>query len=263
MWQLQQLSEQNKLGNSKCKTKCTAFLKKPMMIDGTWLCGNKLPWVDQFKHLGNTINNKYPYTDQDIQIKRAQFISKSLELNQEFFFASSRTKFDINQIYNSHFYGSPIWDLFGKCALSLESSYNQGVKVMFNLPVSTHRNLIEPVSGHIHVRKTLIARFLGFLQQIRSSKKSIPKLLLNQISHDVRSTTGKNLRSIMLLANKTCVDQLRKSDVLDIPYHQIDVTESWRVDFLNELIDVKEGKLTTDEFTDDEVNQLINYLCIS
>ena len=248
---------------SKCKTKYTAFLRKPMLFGDTWLCGNKLPWVDQFKHLGNTINNKFPYTDQDILIKRAQFINKSVELNQEFFFATSRTKFEVNQIYNSHFYGSPIWDLFDKCALKLESTYNQGVKVMFDLPVSTHRMLIEPVSGQIHIRKTLISRFLGFLQQIKNSKKTIPKILLSNIMYDVRSTTGKNLRNILLLANKSCVDMLRKSDVQDISYHQAVETEKWRVDLINELIDTREGKLMFDGITDDEVNEMINHLCIS
>ena len=76
----------------KCKTKCAAFLRKPGPISDVWLCGNKLPWVDQFKHLGNTILNVFPYTEQDILVKRGQFISKNLELNQEFYFACPRTK---------------------------------------------------------------------------------------------------------------------------------------------------------------------------
>ena len=147
----------------KCKTKCTAFVKKPTALGNVMLCGNMLPWVDQLKHLGNTITNKEPsYTEQDILTKRAQFISKSLELNQEFSFASSRTKFKINNIYNSHFYGSPLWDISSKSAKQLESTYNQGIKVMFNLPVSTHRMLMEPLSGAMHVRRTLMSKFFRF-----------------------------------------------------------------------------------------------------
>ena len=150
------------LDPAKSKTKCTAFVqKKTTTLEDIWLCGNKLPWVQQFKHLGNTITNKHPFTDQDVLIKRAQFISKNLELNQEFSFAGSRTKFEVSKVYTSHFYGSPLWDLGSKATLSMESSFNQGVKICFNLPVSTHRNIIEPVTKSMHIRKTHCAA-LGF-----------------------------------------------------------------------------------------------------
>ena len=209
------------------------------------------------------INNDGLYTEQDILIKRAQFISKSLELNQEFSFASSKTKFQINNIYNSHYYGSPLWDLSGKSANHLESTYNKGVKVMFNLPLATHRMLIKPVSGYMHVRRVLMSRFLGFLQQIRSSKKSIPKLLLCHISQDVRSTTGKNLRNILLQTDKACVHELLKNDVKDIEYHPVPTKEKWKVDVLKELIENRDGSLVIEGFDDEELSQMINYLCIS
>ena len=248
----------------KCKTKCTAFVRRVTAIDDVKLCGNKLPWVDQFKHLGNTISNKEgSFIEQDTVIKRAQFISKSLELNQEFSFASSRTKFQINHIYNSHFYGSPLWDLSSKSAIQLESSYNQSIKVMFNLPVSTHRMLIEPVSGAMHLRRILMSRFLGFLQQIRSSRKSIPKLLLSHICHDVRSTTGKNLRNILLQTDKIDVEDLIKTDVKEIGYFPVPTFEKWKVDVVSEIIDNREGRLYIDGFDEDELNHMINHICTS
>ena len=247
----------------KCKTKCAAFLRKPGSISDVRLCGNKLPWVDQFKRLGNTISNVFPYTEQDILIKRGQFISKNLELNQEFYFACPRTKFEINSIYNSHFYGSPLWDLTGKSAINFESTYNRGIKVMFNLPLSTHRNLVEHVSGHAHLRKTLISRFLGFIEQIRKSRKVVPKLLLSQISHDVRSTSGKNLRDILLQTGKFDVDELVKSDVQCIFYHPLDEEDNWKARLLNEIIDARQKKLNLDEFTEDEMSDLITFICTS
>ena len=117
---------------SKCKTKCTVFSYGNPEVSDMRLCGNILPWVSEFKHLGNTISNVGGLTDQDIVIKRAQFISKNIEIRQEFYFASARTKFLLNQIYNTHFTGSPLWDLFGNHAKRLEGSYNLAVKNMFN-----------------------------------------------------------------------------------------------------------------------------------
>ena len=248
---------------SKCKTKCTAFLRKPSNVGDVWLCGNKLPWVNQFKHLGNTISNVFPYSEQDVLVKRAQFISKSIELNQEFYFACSRTKVEINRIYNSHFYGSQLWDLVGKSVLTFESSYNQGIKTMFDLPIETHRNLIEPISGHSHMRKTLISRFLGFIGQIRASKKTVPRLLLSQISHDVRSVTGKNMRNILLQTDKYDVDELKKSDVSGIKYFPIDPEDRWKASLVIEVIDARDSKLHLNGFSDEEMSSLIQFICTS
>ena len=46
------------------------------------LCGNKLPWVDSCKHLGNTISivKGKDIRANDIKIKRAVFIKKTNEI---------------------------------------------------------------------------------------------------------------------------------------------------------------------------------------
>ena len=98
----------------KCKTKCIAFMRKPRVKINMMLCGNKLPWVNQFKHLGNTITNQKNIMEQDIVIKKAMYVNKNIELDQEFYFCHPMTKFRINEVYNSHYIGSPLWDLFGK-----------------------------------------------------------------------------------------------------------------------------------------------------
>jgi hypothetical protein len=91
----------------KCKTKCIAFMRRPKQLNNLKLCENTLPWVNNFKHLGNNISNQFCFTDHDIRIKRAVCANKNIELNQEFQFASSETKLKINGIYNSHYTGSP------------------------------------------------------------------------------------------------------------------------------------------------------------
>ena len=92
---------------------------------------------------------------------------------------------------------------------------------MFNLPYSTHRNLIEPITGARHVRIVLIKRFLNFLSQVKDSKKQLPKQMLNLIKRETRSTTGNNLRRILLLTEKNNVELLVSSDAMNIKYHPI------------------------------------------
>jgi hypothetical protein len=57
-----------------------------------------------------------------MKVKRANYIDKNIELNQEFYFAHPSTKVNLNQIYNSHHSGSPLWDLFGQGAASIEAT---------------------------------------------------------------------------------------------------------------------------------------------
>ena len=49
---------------------------------------------------------------QDLLEKHAQYIAKNNELTQEFHYANPSTKVLANNIFNTHFYGTPLWDLF-------------------------------------------------------------------------------------------------------------------------------------------------------
>jgi hypothetical protein len=107
----------------KCKTKCIAFLHRERDLGAVELCGVPLPWVSGGVHLGNHISNKYDGMRQDIKVKRANFINKNIELNQEFNFCHPSTKVKMNHIYNFHFTGSSLWDLFSREAIMLENTY--------------------------------------------------------------------------------------------------------------------------------------------
>ena len=111
-------------------------------------CANQLPWVNAGKHLGTKLENK-PGTivKQDMNEKCVQYIQRNNELMQEFSYANSTTKTKINSIYNSHFTGSVLWDLFGHEAEMIYNTWNSSIKNMFRLDRTTHRHLIEPVRG--------------------------------------------------------------------------------------------------------------------
>ena len=247
----------------KSKTKCTAFTRKPIPEQHLKLCGNQLPWVDRFMHLGNCISNESCLTEHDIITKRARFITKCVELDQEIHFASGRTKLELNSIYNFHFTGSPIWNLFCKSAVALESTYNRSVKSMFNLPIETHRNLIESVTRRNHLRIVLMSRFANFLKQVSNSQKMVPKMLLSTIKNDARSVTGSNIRKILLLSGKLNIGEVTKRDMFSIKYHPLSREDKWKDSILNELIDARDGILNVGEFDLEEIESMIVYLCIS
>ena len=246
----------------KCKTKCLAFTFKTRKLKNMMLCGDPLPWVENCKHLGNYIRNKIDGMKNDQRIKQAQYINKNNELEQEFHFRHPRTKFKINRIYNSHFTGSPLWDLFSPDAVKLESSWNRSVKIMYDLPYETHRCLIEPLSG-THIKRILINRFLNFLKQIINSKKNVTKVLLNTIKYSVKSTTGRNLRKIMLLTGKSNIEELNEIKIDELEYHPAKEEDRWKLSVIDECIDIKFGKLNIDGFNKEEIEDICSYLCKS
>ena len=80
---------------------------------------------------------------------------------------------------------------------------------------------MEPVSGHVHLKKLLIKRFISFLNQINKSKKFLPKSLLNCIKNYTRSTTGSNLRRILFLTKKEHIEDVTQKDIKKIKYAEM------------------------------------------
>ena len=107
------------------------------------LGGCELPWVKHAKHLGHGLS-------EDLMEKRAHYINRVNELNQKFYFANSSTKIKINNIFNSSFYGSQIWDLFSDEAIRLEKLWNISIRILLDIPRNTYRYFIEPLSGTPH-----------------------------------------------------------------------------------------------------------------
>ena len=56
--------------------------------------------------------------------KRADYISRNNEINQEFGFAHPSSKGKINNIFNTSFYGSVLWNHFMKEAERIENTWN-------------------------------------------------------------------------------------------------------------------------------------------
>ena len=178
-------------------------------------------------------------------------------------FAHPSSRFEANKIFNTHFTGSPLWDLFSEDAVRLENSWNVSVRRTFDLPFQTHRYLVEPVSESVHIKKILIKRFISFLNQISKSTKYLPKALLNNIQYDMRSTTGSNIRKILLLTKRDSIFEVTGEDIDRIEYAKLSEENVWRVGLIKEITDVKFGQLKIDGFTIEECEEMLQFACIS
>ena len=225
------------------------------------LCGDDLPWVTNVKHLGNYLEDKIDGLKKDVKMKRAQFINKNNELIQEFKFQHPRVIFGLNKTYNSHFTGSPLWDLSGREVEMLENSWNTSVRLMFDLPRTTHTRFIEGISDCSHLRKILASRFLSFTQSLMKSSKQIVRNLYDTICRDVQSVTGKNLRHILLQVYKDDISDLVKCDAEYLIYRAADDDDRNKIKMILELVDVKNDVLNLENLLAEEVDDILVVLC--
>ena len=213
-----------------------AFLNKQRDLPSMYLCGNPLPWVNSLKHLGTRVTNQIDGCQIDMKQKVGRYIDFSL--NQEFHFAHPMTKIKVNNIYNCHFLGSQVWNLFSPGANSFEGTFNRSVKVMADLPYPTHRYLIEPLVG-CHFKSRLMKSYLSFIKRVRESSKPVLRQLYQLVCSDVRTVTGSNLRNILLLTDKLKVDELEPCMVDNIPVKNLTLStifsyKDWRMNRVKE-----------------------------
>ena len=196
------------------------------------------------------------------------FIQKNCELNQEFYLAHPQVKCRINNIYNSSFPGSVLWDFNSENFKKLVNSWSTATKEMWRLPYATHRYLIESLSGE-HAFTMILSRYIGFLQLIKKSSKKAVQLLLCIVENNLETVTGRNLRYIKDLSgidNDLCFKPCElKRRLLFCPINSEDM---WKISFIKEIASMKHENLCLESsngisFDQDEIFEILDYLCTS
>ena len=250
----------------KSKTKGIVFTNSQNKPDPVKVClnGNPLPWIDSAKYLGNKITSSINGLHEDILIKRAKFIERNSELLQEFYFAHPELLCKLNKIYNSSFFGSVLWDLTSRNVNMIINSWSVSVRYMWGLPLQAHKNLIEPLGG-IHAKNMIYTRFLKFVQSIKESERPAPYYLLEKIKNDANTITGKNLTHILGNEGKDVFNiDIRKFTKNIALCHPIE-NNSWKVNLIKELTNLKLNLLGVqfsdgDELNRNEIQEMINYV---
>ena len=140
--------------------------------------------------------------------------------------------------------------------MRLEASYNRSIKVMLDLPLATHRYLIEPLSGRKHLRKVFARIFLQMTLSIRKSTKPSLKMIPSAIEYDARSVTGRNLRIIMMESGKYNTSDLDISDCESITYHKLEEEDAWKVEVITNILEERDACGLEEEDV-----ALLEYLC--
>ena len=129
------------------------------------LCGNLLLLVAKIVQLGMTVTDNSIILEDHMNIKKAQRFLRNIKLIQEFHFFSPGPKMTINQVHNSSWYGSVLYNIYGTEAVKLESCCSRSITNMMDLPFGTRNGLIEPLSERQHLRKTFTRRFIDMIER--------------------------------------------------------------------------------------------------
>ena len=249
----------------KSKTKCIVFAprkKDRLNVAPIILNNDPLPWVEEVKHLGNILQSENTMK-HDVAVKCGRFIGKVNSLLQDLHFAEPKVFVKLLNIYCCSFYGSSLWDLYSRDVDKLYKSWNVTIRNVFKIPYTTHRYLIESISGSTHPKTMLTGRFVKFAQSLVSSKKTDVSYLAKVVKNDQRTLMGRTLGQI---ARDSDIpkDALNSAVVKNkLIYFPVPEDEKWRVKILLELLDVRNASGTVENFTAEETTHMIDHLCTS
>ena len=247
----------------KSKTKCLIFSKRVKDRTGVApiiLNEDPLPWVSEVKHLGNILQSDNSMK-RDVAVKRGKFIGKVNSLLQEFHFADPAVLVKLLKVYCTSFYGSSLWDIYSSDVDRLYKSWNVSIRNIFNVPYTTHRYLIEPMSDCPHPKTMLSSRYVKFAQSLVSSSKPSVSYLARLVRNDNRTLMGRTLSK---MSRETDVDKASMTSSIvgkSLKYFPVPGDQMWRIDILKELLCVKRQLLSIDGFNFAQNNNMIDFLC--
>jgi len=230
----------------KSKSKCLYFTQKRsncVDVKCLLLNGKELPWVKNAKHLGNILDTNN--CNRDIDVKRGVTIGKINGVLQEFNFAHPTSRCKVLSKYCISYYGCELWDLYSEEFNKIITSWNISIRKAWDLPRSTHRRFIEPLSGFSHVKTLITSRFLKFVSNCMNHETNhILSSVARTICFNVSTVTGSNLRKIWLETGvNPHLDNLKnfKKVLKKVSYHPLPQHELYKINIIKDITDIKFG----------------------
>ena len=159
-------------------------------------------------------------------------------------------------IYSTALYGSNLWQINSDEHHKLNRSWTIAVKMIWDLPAPTHTCYLESLSPVPHLEAVLTGRYIGFIQNLACSGKSLLRLLFSSCSSAQNSLTGQNIQYLLskLLAEKQIIKSTRVYPMTD--------DASWKLKLMEEICLIKKGHLEID-FDSEDLENILDYICTS
>ena len=133
------------------------------------------------------------------------------------------------------------------------------MRLALGVPNTTHRYLIESLSGCLHAKTMLYSRLVKLRDTMISSNKPSVKLLSYLVQGDHRTVMGMNLASIQRELNTDNISPVVVKK--NMKYFPPPEDQAWRIHFIKELLEARTGKVKIDNIETDDIKNMIDLLC--
>ena len=143
-------------------------------------------------------------------------------------------------------------------------SWNIAVKMIWDLPHPTHTRFLESLSPVPHLEAVLTGRYIGFIQNLWKSKKTLLSLIFSSCFQDLRSLTGQNLRFLLQKHGKLSLADLIADRVVikKSRVYPLSDEEVWKSKLMEDICLLKKDQL---EFAFDleNLDDILQHICTS
>ncbi len=231
---------------------------EPLRLPALKIGGDNIAWVKTAKHLGNYFSCDFKETEEIVH-KRGDLIGRVNNMCSSFSNAPDGVK---SQIFNSrcsHLYGCEAWDFTDPLVDKFRTTWNRGVRKIYNLPYCTHTRLLELFIDRPYVLDQMYKRFYKMVLTMSNSDNVRLSYLSRRMINDSCSIIGKNLQMICArygfnYYNRTCLS------LHDFKYKDYCDDDVRIFHMIQELRDTLRGSLHLN-LSKDEINDIIYSLC--
>ena len=214
--------------------------------------------VDNAIHLGHTIGKDS--NAKNISRGVNNLINSTNKMLSKFSFCSSHVKAELFRSYCSSYYGCVIWNFNSSHIKRLHVMWRKIARRIWNVPNTTHCNLIPTMMSSYCIKTQLWLRYAKFLHNSIVSNNSLVKMCAH-LSHISNTPFANNRRSLSYMVNTNSVsddshhvrDKIIKASAVE--QNVIDTARC-----ITELCEVRDGTLLCD-FNCHDINDMIMDLC--
>ena len=124
--------------------------------------------------------------------------------------------------------------------------------------------MVEPLSGHLHLRTQLMSRLVSFHKGLINSHKFTIRFLARLAERDLRTVLGNTLDYLVKQCNLSDINDLSANIVKKrLTFESVPHGSEWQVSLAQELLCIRRCELVVQGLSQDEIESMLSLACTS
>ena len=221
----------------------------------------QLKYYETVRHLGNFFNTDNNCTS-DINYKCSSFIGYFNKMMSHYSHLQPNVLSRLFKSYCCSFYGSFLWQYNSRGFEKMCITWNKAVRKMHSLPYHTHRWILGPLTNQRHIKYQLYARDIKLLHSIKCQiSNSIVRECLSCALSNSNTVIGYKLAFYRENFNISILEHDLKYSLEHVKPEPLSIKRQSLVQCLHELLLVKGSQLIVNGFINEEIDDMITFIC--